>query len=264
MNEKFVRQPMTVNLHTHTARCGHASGDDREYVEEAVRGGLKTLGFADHSWYVIRGNYHTDAGVTTKENEDYVSSVLSLRDEYAGVIDIKLGYEADYYPKHFSGLMDMVRRYPIDYLILGPHYTNNEYDGRYACRCESDRSVFSGQVSQIIEAMNTGLFTYVAHPDIMDFADEDVFREEYSRLVIRAKELSIPLEINLLGIRGGRRYPNERFIKLCGELGAKMCIGADAHNPCDVCDFVSYNKALDLAEKYDVEIVYDPKIVSIK
>ena len=264
MSGRFVREPMTVNLHTHTARCGHANGTDREYVEAAIQGGIKKLGFADHSWYVIRGNYHTDAGVTTEENEDYVRSVLSLREEYAGVIDIKLGYEADYYPKHFSGLMDMVKKYPIDYLILGPHHTNNEYDGRYACCCPRDREILSGQVSQIIEAMNTGLFTYVAHPDIMDFADEDIFKEEYSRLILRAKELSVPLEINLLGIRGARRYPNERFIKLCGELGAKMCIGSDAHTPGDVWDFPSYNKALDLAEKYGVEIVYDPELIPIK
>ena len=260
----FVRKNMTVNLHTHTVRSGHAVGSDREYVEAAIAGGLKKIGFADHSWFVIKGNYHTDAGVTTPENEDYVKTVLSLKEEYSGIIDIKLGYEADYFPKHFAGFMDMVRRYPIEYLILGPHFTNNEYDGRYACCTPSDRSILTGQVNQIIEAMNTGLFTYVAHPDIMNFADKDVFAEEYSRLILRAKELNIPLEINLLGIRGNRIYPNELFIKLCGEIGAKMCIGSDAHEPRDVCDFTSYDKALTLAEKYNVEIVYDPVLVPIK
>lgn len=35
---------MLHNYHAHTARCKHASGTDREYVEQAILGGVKTLG----------------------------------------------------------------------------------------------------------------------------------------------------------------------------------------------------------------------------
>ena len=260
----FKRQPMTVNLHTHTVRCDHAGGEDRDYVEAALAGGLRKLGFADHSWYVIDGgDYSSGMHVTTEKNEDYVKSVLSLREEYADRIDIKLGYEAEYYPKHFPTFIEMVRRYPIDYLILGPHFTNNKYDGIHTYRTTDDRDLLHLQINQIIEAIETGVFTYIAHPEIMNFADDTVYDEEYSRLIERAMELDVLLEINLLGIRGGRTYPNERFVKLCGKMGAKMCIGSDAHSPDAVCDFASYEKALGMAEKYGVEIVYDPVLKPI-
>ena len=36
------------NYHTHTFRCGHAIGNDEEYVIEAIGMGLHTLGFSDH------------------------------------------------------------------------------------------------------------------------------------------------------------------------------------------------------------------------
>ena len=39
---------MKYNLHTHTIRCNHAQGDDREYVESAIMAGIKVLGFSDH------------------------------------------------------------------------------------------------------------------------------------------------------------------------------------------------------------------------
>ena len=39
---------MIANYHTHTYRCGHAVGEDREYVETAIARGLKTLGFSEH------------------------------------------------------------------------------------------------------------------------------------------------------------------------------------------------------------------------
>ena len=34
---------MNYNLHTHTFRCNHAVGEDREYVENAIKAGMKVL-----------------------------------------------------------------------------------------------------------------------------------------------------------------------------------------------------------------------------
>ena len=39
---------MIANYHTHTYRCGHAVGEDRQYVETAIRRGLQVLGFSEH------------------------------------------------------------------------------------------------------------------------------------------------------------------------------------------------------------------------
>ena len=40
---------MIANYHTHTRRCRHARESEKEYVEEAIRSGLKVLGFSDHT-----------------------------------------------------------------------------------------------------------------------------------------------------------------------------------------------------------------------
>ena len=40
---------MIANYHTHTWRCRHADGTEREYVERAIEGGLKILGFSDRT-----------------------------------------------------------------------------------------------------------------------------------------------------------------------------------------------------------------------
>ena len=39
--------PIT-NYHTHTSRCKHAQGTDRDYVQQAVDSGYQVLGFTDH------------------------------------------------------------------------------------------------------------------------------------------------------------------------------------------------------------------------
>ena len=40
---------MLANYHTHTTRCRHAVGADREYVKAAIESGVKILGFSDHA-----------------------------------------------------------------------------------------------------------------------------------------------------------------------------------------------------------------------
>ena len=48
---------MIANYHTHTWRCRHADGTEREYVETAIEAGLKILGFSDHTPQVYPGGY---------------------------------------------------------------------------------------------------------------------------------------------------------------------------------------------------------------
>ena len=40
---------MLANYHTHTPRCGHAIGSERQYIERAIEEGFKVLGFSDHT-----------------------------------------------------------------------------------------------------------------------------------------------------------------------------------------------------------------------
>ena len=74
------------------------------------------------------------------------------------------------------------------------------------------------------------------------------------RLCEAAKATDTPLEINLLGIREGRHYPDERFWAIAGAVGNTVVLGADAHAPEDVCDLASEKKALDLVSKYSLRL----------
>ncbi|MBQ9116919.1 MAG: hypothetical protein IJY04_07835, partial [Clostridia bacterium] len=67
---------MTRNYHTHTFRCGHASGTEREYIEKAIAEGLTVLGFSDHSPYWFPDGYYSTHRMAPNEVEDYVNSVL--------------------------------------------------------------------------------------------------------------------------------------------------------------------------------------------
>ena len=63
---------MIANYHTHTWRCRHADGTEREYVERTIEGGLKILGFSDHSPYPFPDGY--DSGMRMRL--DQVTRIL--------------------------------------------------------------------------------------------------------------------------------------------------------------------------------------------
>ena len=159
---------MIANYHTHTPRCGHASGEEKEYVEEAIRGGLKILGFSDHAPVPYKGGYSSPGvRMDVSEIEDYVDAVMRVKDEYRRDIEIHLGFEMEYYPGYIDAQLDLYRQYPIDFFLLGQHYLGDEIGCPYCGRHTEDRSVLTGYCSQTAEALKTGLFTYFAHPDLV-------------------------------------------------------------------------------------------------
>ena len=247
---------MIANYHTHTFRCNHASGTEEEYVRNAIDRGIKVLGFSDHTPYVFEGDHYSYFRMRPELLEDYVSSVLALREKYKYEIEIHLGVEIEYYPKYLSETLKMLREYPIEYLILGQHFVGNEIGEPYCGRASDSEELLERYVDQCIEALRTGMFTYLAHPDLLFFVgDDDVYRRHMQRLCVAAKELDIPLELNLLGLKDGRNYPNELFWKIAAAEGCKAILGCDAHNPEALSDIIVEKKARALAEKVGIEII---------
>ena len=222
---------MRANYHTHTFRCGHATGTEREYIENALAGGLEILGFSDHCPYDIDG-LHPGIRMAPEELEGYISTLKSLREEYAGRIELHIGLEAEYYPAYFPTMLERFRAAGIEYLILGQHFLGNEVGEVYSGGPTEDRRILERYVAQSIEAMDTGVYTYFAHPDLIRFTGDASAYEDAARTLCRAaKDCGLPLEINLLGLRTGRHYPDERFWRVAGEEGCDVILGCDAHEP---------------------------------
>ena len=252
---------MIFNYHTHTKRCHHALGEDREYVEKAIEGGLKVLGISDHAPYLFpKSDYYSAFRMYTDELFEYADSVRSLQKEFAKDIRILLGFELEYYPKFHADEMAFLKQVNPDYCIMGQHFGGNEIGSPYAPTIKSEE-MFSAYISQILEGLKTGDFLYLAHPDLAGYhyADEVVERE-YRRLCEGAKALHIPLEINLLGLRGNRHYPDCKFFQIAAEVGNEIILGADAHEPKDVCDVLSEKKALQMVDDLGLHLIEKPLI----
>ncbi len=229
---------MLANYHSHTPRCNHAEGRERRYVERALEGGLEELGFSDHTPYFFdEPGYYSGFRMRPEQLPDYVGTLLNLREEYGGRIRLHIGLEAEYYPKLFPRLLDYLRQFPLDYLLLGQHALCNETEGIFSTHPTDDERLLDLYRGQTLEALETGLFTYFAHPDLFCFTGDAKVYERHVRAVCRrAKELAIPLEFNLLGFMERKHYPDPAFWRVVGEEGCAVILGSDAHRPQDVWD----------------------------
>ena len=255
---------MIANLHTHTPRCRHAVGAEEEYVRCALQSGLQTLGFSDHAPYPFPDGYYSTFRMFPEELTDYVETVDSLRKQYAGQIQIPLGVEAEYYPKFFRDMVSMMKDHGIEYMLLGQHMLYDEMEGISTAPATADASLLRQYCNQTIDAIYTGLFTYFAHPDIMNFVgDPEIYRQEMGRLCRAAKACDLPLEINLLGLYLGRQYPAEAFWRIAAEEGCKVVLGVDAHKPEALLDAATEQKARALASRCGLELLEDIPLVRL-
>ena len=247
---------MIANYHTHTPRCNHATGREREYVDSALKAGLEILGFSDHSPCIFPGEYYSWYRMRPEELDGYARTVLKLRDEYAGRIQIPLGLELEYYPGLLPELLPILRDQPIDYLLLGQHFIGDEIGEPYSGNPTADVSVLERYCDQVIEGMNTGLFTYLAHPDLICFVgDEKTYRHHMRRVCREARSCGIPLEWNLLGMTKGRNYPDIRFWELAAEEGCDGVLGWDAHMPQAMEDRKTLNRAMEMLGKLELTLL---------
>ena len=261
---------MRVNYHTHTARCGHATGTEDEYIKAAVEAGIKILGFSDHTPYVfhsghISSGYHgVQARMLPEELPAYADTVRQKQSQYQGVVDIHLGLEAEYYPAYFDDLLLRLRDNGIEYLILGQHWSNNEIGQPHNFEPTESKQQLEMYCNEVIDAMHTGLFTYIAHPDMISFIGDDRFYDTQMRRICReAVACGIPLEINLLGLGQNRSYPTERFWRIAAEEGNQAILGRDAHSPDAFLDHATVRRARSFAENLGIPITENIALIKI-
>jgi len=246
---------LTANYHTHTPRCQHARGTEREFIEAAIANGIKTLGFADHSPQLFKNGFVSGIRMLPEQLPGYVDTLVKLREEYKDKIEILIGLEAEYYPDIFDDLIGYISQFPIDYLIMGQHYLFDESTSPYVSLPNDSEDSLADYADQLCEGMRTGKFAYVAHPDLKNYVGPiNIYEKHMSKICLTAKELDIPLEINVLGLWQKRIYPSEKFWRLAGEIGNTAIIGCDAHSPDAIYLSEFIDGCFEIAEKYGVKL----------
>lgn len=259
---------VNYNYHAHTYRCGHAGGTEREYIERAVACGIKKMGFSDHIPFMHDDGYQAGHRVQVEAVKDYFDTLRALREEYKDKIEIFIGFETEYFPEYFDKMISFTLSCGAEYFILGQHYLdtdrNDDPTGK-ACvnmfEPFSDEGLLKKAIDDIIAAVRTGFISIVAHPDHINFCGNKVaYRREYLRLAEACIKNDVPVEINCLGIRDRRHYPNPEIWRLFGETGVSVVTGFDAHDPKAAFDGGSLKTVEQMVKEYKLNFLFDPRL----
>lgn len=236
---------MKANYHTHTQRCRHAQGTERDYVLEAVKAGISVLGFSDHAPFP---DYDYGLRMSYGELDDYLAAVDRLTQEYRLDITLYKGLEIEYLPKYLSYYEELLTAKKLDYLILGEHFYPDAHGELHNIFYSQSTEDYVDYARAIAAALDTGYFRIAAHPDLFALGQFAWDRncDQASEIIIEAAHRSgVILEYNANGLRRGIHdypdgprlmYPHRRFWDKVVGAGIPVIIGSDCHEPKQVWD----------------------------
>lgn len=234
-----------VNYHGHCNRCRHANGAAGEYALEAIEKGVVRLGFSDHmpfpdDRFGLRMPY--------AELQLYLEEIAALKETLKGQLNILCGLEGEFVRKDWKYYESLLANDKCDYLLLGQHFYETAQGEQFNVYNLKDTRQYVAYSENVVEAMKTGYFRYLAHPDVIFINDLawDIHCERACDILINgALKYHFPLEYNANGLRRGKQmfvdgerypYPHERFWDKVKNTEIDVYVGSDCHDPAQVYD----------------------------
>lgn len=236
---------MLTDYHTHTLRCGHATGTMREYVEQAIALGIDEIGLTDHLWLYFQEPSQRDPAFAMSERDfaAHYEEMIRTQNEYADRIQVRISVEADYIAGREKELLSILARYDFDYVLGSVHFL----DGWPLDAPESTVRYEKGPVSPIYRsyyrslqgAVALGGFDLLAHLDLpkkFGFLPEDDLSELVCETLDLIAQHDLAVELSSAGLRKpiGEIYPSPAILQQMNARSIPIALSSDAHAPAEV------------------------------
>ncbi len=238
------------NLHTHSIFSDGKSTAE-EVVQEAIRQGLKILGFSDHSPVPFENSF----AIKNNEVNNYITTIKSLKEKYKDQIDIYCSMEMDFIPGIVKDFKKTKEELNLDYMIGSVHLVGNNIDRLWfidGSKVETyDEGLFKyydGDIKKGVRAffhqynkmIETEEFDIVGHFDKIKmhnrgryFSENDKWYRDYlMETLTLIKEKSLIVEVNTRGIykkRSDDFYPSAWLFPIMREMNIPVVISSDSH-----------------------------------
>jgi len=236
-----------ADTHTHTARCGHAGGEDEAYVLAAVERGLGAIAVTDHLplYWLPEEQRDPTLAMAAHEFPRYVEAVLQLGERWRGTIEVLLGVEADFVAGAEGQLGELLSRYPFDVVLGSVHWLEGWWVdapgsvARYRRGQEEVDAIWDAYTSTLIQAARSGLFDVLAHLDLpkkFGFRPSRPFAGRLEEVVAAIRESGCAVELSSAGRRKpvGEDYPSLEVLHALATAGVPLVLASDAHAPAEV------------------------------
>ena len=238
------------NLHTHsTYSDGKSPMEDT--IEEAIRQGMHTIGFSDHSSLPFKSR----VSIPNDKNEEYANLLKELKIRYSGRIDVLASMEMEFIPGIVVDFQKTKRDYQLDYLIGSVHLVGKTPDTLWFIDGKDVepydvglQKYFGGDIRKGVRAyfdqenemIETEKFDIIGHFDKIKMnsrgryfhEDEKWYQEMVLETLDLIKQHDLIVEINTRGLYKQRYngfYPSEWLLPRMKEMNIPVLISSDAH-----------------------------------
>lgn len=228
-------------FHSHTFRCNHAEGDIEDYVSLAIKNGMKIYGVSDHVFLPgvsepkTRGEYSCLDG--------YINAFKEAKKKHLNEIEMYLGFECEYASVFEDYYKSLLYEKGFDYLICGQHNgfdENKNYIHLVKNHFGDEIEDLEEYVKEVNNAIRSGLFLYIAHPDLLFISAKEVtpqLERLSDELIECASKNNAVFEINIHGLYrqeknapyGNIGYPASYFWKKVAKTNIRVVYGGDYH-----------------------------------
>ncbi|WP_164851156.1 histidinol-phosphatase [Larkinella soli] len=247
-----MRSAFSTNYHSHSHFCDGV-GTPEEQVQGALQAGLRAFGFSSHCPMPFDNRWSMKAG----RLDDYLRETASLKEKYAGSIELYTGLEVDYIPNRVG---PSTYRDRLDYTVGSVHYVGLD-DGRRPWEIDGSQTVFmdgltevhQGDIETVIRLYYGLIREMVAHdpPDIVGHLDKikiqnaghalfdpsaDWYRSEVIATLDAVASAGCMVEVNTRGLykKALTTYPGPEWLPTMRERNIPVVLNSDSHHPSEI------------------------------
>jgi len=244
--------------HVHTKFCPHGSKDDfHEYIEQAIKHGIKELSFTEHAPLpdgFIDPTPYQDSAMKMDDLPIYFEELRKLRELYKEKITIHVGLEVDYIEGFETETTNFLNKYgpflsdsilSVHFLKLGDRYDCLDYSpevfGDMAVHYGGIEKVYSAYYHTLLLAIRSSLGTFkpkrMGHITLVQKFQKKYpcpknFDKEISSILSEMKHRDYELDYNGAGTAKPlcrEPYPPTHVVQQALELKIPLIYGSDAH-----------------------------------
>jgi histidinol-phosphatase (PHP family) len=233
----------------------------QRYLEAASAAGIEELGASEHI-------HRFEQALEIWRHpvwEDNARDDIEAYCEFVRSTPIRLGIEMDFVPGAEDRIASLIDRCGFDYVVGSVHFVGDRavddadfdiwQDGRGA------DEIWKRYFEMIGEAARSGLFDFLAHPDLVKHwgrerpAPERDPRFHYEPAVEAVADTGVAVEVSTAGLRKpiGELYPSAALAEMLVDAGAAFVLSSDAHSPGLVGH--EYDRAVETMRDWGIEEV---------
>ena len=236
----------------HTPLCGHAVGAPIDYAYAAKERGIDLITVTCHIPMEWEAFGQEGTRMRRDQLEDYIALIGETAEQAREFgVETLCGIEAEVFPveAHMEIMDEALAAHPWDFVLGSLHAQCQSYLEWLADnKVKEDRLRIDSYFRHLTDGAQSGRYDSMSHPDVIrtygvvkefDPAEHEEVIRGFLQAVV---DEDICMEVNTSGLTKGAYevHPDPLILDWAAEMGVKLTIGSDSHQPDSVGKFFNW------------------------